>query len=117
MTKRRLAPKEQQLVEDYLKELNRLQAMPIFDKMSLAEVAKHITSVMQEQVQKRAADLEAVAEIGIVFPDHLVVAHAKHLVPLWFRWKRFRWRLIEGDRQLAIADLTRRYRSRRKPSS
>lgn len=113
MTKRRLAPKEQQLVEDYLAELNRLESMPVFDKMSRVEVAKHITSAMKERAETR----EALPEIGIVFPDHLVVAHAKYLVPLWFRLKRFRWRLTEGDRQLAIADLTRRYRSRREAGS
>ena len=107
MTKRRLIPKQQQFVEDYLAELNRLQSMPIFNKMSLAEVAKHITSVLDERDRERAVEKEAVAAIGVVFPDHLVVAHAKYLTGKWFRW-----RLIEGDRQLAIADLTRRYQSR-----
>lgn len=102
MTKRRLTPKEQQFVEDYLAELNRAQSLPIFDKMSLSEVAKHVTSALQGRTE------EAVAEIGVVFPDHLVIAHAKYLTGKWFRW------LTEEERQLAIADLTRRYRSRRK---
>lgn len=112
MTKRRLAPKEQQFVEDYLAELNKLQSMPIFDKMSLAEVAKHITSVLKEQDRDRMVEKEALADTGIVFPGHLVTAHAKFLT-----FKRFNWSVTEGNRQLAIADLTRRYRSRRKASS
>ena len=76
-----------------------------------AEVAKHVTAAMQNrtETQRRTEEKEAVVDLGIVFPDHLVVAHANYLTGKWFRW-----RLIEGDRQLAIADLTRRYRSRRK---
>ncbi len=109
MTKRRLAPKEQQLVEDYLAELSKLQSMPIFDKMSLAEVAKHITSSMHHIMPVMQGATEALEEIGIVFPDHLVTAHAKFLTFKWFNWS-----VTEGNRQLAIADLTRRYRSRRK---
>jgi hypothetical protein len=103
VTKRRLAPKEQQFVEDYLAELNRAQSLPIFDKMSLSEVAKHVTSAMEQRVETR----EALPEIGIVFPDHLVTVHAKFLTFKWFSWS-----VTEGNRQLAIADLTRRYRSR-----
>ena len=107
MTKRRLTPKEQQFVEDYLAELNRAQSLPIFDKMSLSEVAKHVTSAMQGRAEEREASRQPFQVL--VFPDHLVVAHAKYITGKWFRW-----RLKEGDRQLAIADLTRRYRSRRK---
>ena len=112
MTKRRLAPKQQQFVEDYITELNKLQSLPIFDKMSTAEVAKHITAVLKEQDRGQMEEKEAVADIGIVFPAHLITAHAKFLTFKWFNWS-----VTEGNRQLAIADLTRRYRSRRKAAS
>lgn len=111
MTKRRLAPKEQQLVEDYLTELNRLQSMPIFDKMSLPEVAKHITSAMHESTAEAEVEAEAVAD-RLVFPNHLIIAHAKWLTGKWFDW-----RITDGDYRLANDDLRRMYRPRRKASS
>jgi hypothetical protein len=103
VTKRRLIPKQQQFVEDYIAELNKPHTLAVFDKISVAEMAKRITSAMEERTELRDVPLE----IGVVFPDHLVVAHAKYLTFKWFTWS-----VTEGNRQLAIADLTRRYRSR-----
>ena len=111
MTKRRLTPKEQQFVEDYLAELNRAQLLPIFDKMSLSEVAKHVTSAMQGRTQKEEIEADVVAG-RFVFPNHLIMAHAKRLTGKWFGW-----RITDGDYRLANDDLRRMYRPRRKASS
>ena len=43
-------------------------------------------------------------DIRAIFPPHVVDAHAKYLTAKWFRWC-----LNQGDRQLAMADLERRY--------
>ena len=49
-------------------------------------------------------ETKALSRFGIVFPRHLVDAHAKHLTGKWFRW-----RLTTRDRQLATADLIKKY--------
>lgn len=76
MTKRRLVPKQQQFVEDYIAELNKLEAMPIFNMMSLAEVAKHITSVLRER-----ADLATVEDIETAITQKL--EHTANAIRCW----------------------------------
>ncbi len=100
MTKRRLAPKEQQFVEDYLAELNRLQAMPIFDKMLLAEVAKHITAVLKEQDRDRMEEKTAITQ---------KLEHTANAVRRWRQYSREHilpcslWLYTEGtDRRIGF---------------
>lgn len=45
--------------------------------------------------------------LGVIWPSHLVDAHAKHLTGKWFRW-----RLTRLDRDRATLDLLDRYEIR-----
>ena len=74
-------------------------------------MSEHEITIEQgaDQITKALrGEKEALSQFGFLFPDHLIVAHAKHLTGKWFRW-----RLTAGDRQLAICDLVRMYRPRR----
>ena len=70
------------------------------NEITIKEVADHLTKATQ-------GEKEALAEFGFLFPDHLIVAHAKRLTGKWFRW-----RLTRCDRQRATIDLMRRYKAR-----
>ena len=68
-----------------------------FNNVSIDEAAKTIASSLR-------GEQKTLGRMGVIFPSHLVDAHAKHLTHKWFRW-----RLPTIDRQRAIVDLIRKY--------
>jgi len=67
------------------------------NKEAAEEVAKRLVTALEREPR-------CLKRYGIVWPRHLVDAHAKHMTRKWFAWQ-----LKATDRQRAVLDLIRRY--------